>query len=65
VLAFQNSKNGHNWSQKASPETFIHLFMQEISRSIDPPYLEGLKRLIFQSYNCSIGAGISKFEKWS
>ena len=62
MLAFQNSKNGHNWGQEATPETLIYLFTQQCSRLVDPTWLEGLKRLVFQSYDLSIGAGVSKFE---
>ena len=65
VLASQNSKNGHKPGLEKAPETFKHLFMQEISRSIDPPHLEGLKRLLFQSYDFSIGVGVSRFDNMS
>ena len=65
MLAFQNSKNGHNWGQEKSPGALTHFFVHHFSRSIDLAYREGLKRLIFQSYDFSIGAGVSKFEKWS
>ena len=30
------------------PEALIYIFMQEISRLIDSPYLEGLERLLLK-----------------
>jgi len=65
VLVFQNSKHRHNWGQEATPEALVYIFKQVISRLIDFPYLEDLELLLFQSCDFSIGAGVSKFAKWS
>ena len=44
MLAFQNSKNGHNLGLEITPEMFRPLFRLDISSTIDSTWLEGLKR---------------------